>query len=91
MVLLSIYYLCAQYTKRAQQVILDFSSYLRQNFTAIVKEDTTLRQNGRNRRHHHDPGQRAAPAGLNRPAQTKNGTVSKRASCFVTPVFRMTT
>ena len=38
--LLSIYYLCDQDTKKAQQVILDFSSYLRQNFTAIVKEDT---------------------------------------------------
>ena len=38
--LLSIYYLCQQDTKKAQQVILDFSSYLRQNFTAIVKEDT---------------------------------------------------
>ncbi|MCR5136314.1 MAG: histidine kinase [Oscillospiraceae bacterium] len=38
--LLSIYYLCAQDTKKAQQIILDFSSYLRQNFTAIVKEDT---------------------------------------------------
>ena len=38
--LLSIYYLCQQDAKKAQQVILDFSSYLRQNFTAIVKEDT---------------------------------------------------
>lgn len=38
--LISIYYLCEQDVKKAQQVILDFSSYLRQNFTAIVKEDT---------------------------------------------------
>jgi signal transduction histidine kinase len=38
--LLSIYYLCRQDPEKAQQIILDFSSYLRQNFTAIVKEDT---------------------------------------------------
>ncbi len=38
--LMSIYYLCKQDTEKAQQVILDFSSYLRQNFTAIAKEDT---------------------------------------------------
>ena len=38
--LMSIYYLCRQDTEKAQQVILDFSSYLRQNFTAIAKEDT---------------------------------------------------
>ena len=38
--LMSIYYLCKQDTDKAQQVILDFSSYLRQNFTAIAKEDT---------------------------------------------------
>ena len=37
--LLSIYYLCEQDVKKAQQVILDFSSYLRQNFTAISKAD----------------------------------------------------
>jgi LytS/YehU family sensor histidine kinase len=38
--LLSIYYLCRQDPDKAQQVVLDFSSYLRQNFTAIAKEDT---------------------------------------------------
>ena len=38
--LMSIYYLCRQDPEKAQQVILDFSSYLRQNFTAIAKEDT---------------------------------------------------
>lgn len=37
--LLSIYYLCEQDVKKAQQVILDFSSYLRHNFTAISKAD----------------------------------------------------
>lgn len=40
--LLSVYYLCKQDPEKAQQVILDFSSYLRQNFTAIVKEDMIL-------------------------------------------------
>ncbi len=35
----SIYYLCGQNAKKAQAVILDFTSYLRQNFTAIVCED----------------------------------------------------
>ena len=38
--LMSIYYLCKQDAEKAQQVILDFSSYLRKNFTAIAKEDT---------------------------------------------------
>ncbi|MBQ9250121.1 MAG: histidine kinase [Oscillospiraceae bacterium] len=38
--LMSIYYLCRQDAEKAQQVILDFSSYLRKNFTAIGKEDT---------------------------------------------------
>ena len=38
--LMSIYYLCRQDVEKAQQVILDFSSYLRQNFAAIVKEET---------------------------------------------------
>ena len=38
--LMSIYYLCRQDTEKAQQVILDFSSYLRKNFTAIAKEET---------------------------------------------------
>ena len=38
--LLSIYALCAQDVPKAQQVILDFSAYLQQNFTAVVKEGT---------------------------------------------------
>ncbi|MBR6185893.1 MAG: histidine kinase [Clostridia bacterium] len=38
--MMSIYYLCRQDTEKAQQVILDFTSYLRQNFTAIAKEET---------------------------------------------------
>ena len=38
--LMSIYYLCKQDAEKAQQVILDFSSYLRKNFSAIAKEDT---------------------------------------------------
>lgn len=38
--LMSIYYLCRQDAEKAQQVILDFSSYLRKNFTAIAKEET---------------------------------------------------
>lgn len=37
--LMSIYYLCKQDAGKAQQVILDFSSYLRKNFTAIAKAD----------------------------------------------------
>ena len=36
----SIYYLCAQDPEKAQQVTLDFTSYLRKNFTAIAREDT---------------------------------------------------
>ena len=40
--LLSVYYLCRQDPEKAQQVVLDFSSYLRQNFTAIAKEDSIL-------------------------------------------------
>jgi len=38
--LMSIYYLCKQDAEEAQQVILDFSSYLRKNFTAVAKEET---------------------------------------------------
>ena len=38
--MMSIYYLCAQDSKKAQQVTLDFTTYLRKNFTAIVSEDT---------------------------------------------------
>ncbi len=36
----SIYYLCGQDPEQAQQVILDFTSYLRKNFTAIAREET---------------------------------------------------
>ena len=35
-----IYYLCEQDSKKAQQVVLDFSVYLRKNFNAISKKDT---------------------------------------------------
>ncbi len=35
----SIYYLCEQDAVKAQQVILDFTTYLRRNFDAVVKED----------------------------------------------------
>ena len=38
--MMSIYYLCQQDPEKAQQVTLDFTSYLRNNFTAIVKEGT---------------------------------------------------
>ena len=38
--MMSIYYLCAIDSKKAQQVTLDFTTYLRKNFTAIVSEDT---------------------------------------------------
>lgn len=36
----SIYYLCEQDPQKAQKAILDFTSYLRKNFNAIVNEDT---------------------------------------------------
>ena len=36
----SIYYLCAKDAKKAQQVTLDFTAYLRKNFTAIASEST---------------------------------------------------
>lgn len=36
----SIYYLCGQDPQKAQQVTLDFTSYLRKNFTALAKEGT---------------------------------------------------
>jgi hypothetical protein len=36
----SIYYLCAKDSKKAQQVTMDFTAYLRKNFTAIASEDT---------------------------------------------------
>ncbi len=35
----SIYYLCEQDPKKAQQVILDFTAYLRKNFNAIASEE----------------------------------------------------
>ena len=38
--MMSIYYLCAKDPKKAQQVTLDFTTYLRKNFTAIANEDT---------------------------------------------------
>lgn len=38
--LMSIYYLCKKDTDKAQQVILDFSRYLKKNFTAIASEDS---------------------------------------------------
>ena len=37
--MMSIYYLCAKDTKKAQQVTLDFTTYLRKNFTAIASEE----------------------------------------------------
>lgn len=36
----TIYYLCKQDTDKAQQVTLDFTNYLRQNFNAIASVDT---------------------------------------------------
>ena len=36
----SIYYLCKQDPDKAQRVTLDFTDYLRKNFTAIAGEDT---------------------------------------------------
>ena len=36
----SIYYLCTKDPKKAQQVTMDFTAYLRKNFTAIASEDT---------------------------------------------------
>ena len=38
--MMNIYYLCAKDSKKAQQVTLDFTTYLRKNFTAIASEDT---------------------------------------------------
>lgn len=38
--MMGIYYLCDQDPKRAKQVTLDFTTYLRKNFAAIVSEDT---------------------------------------------------
>ena len=36
----SIYYLCEQDPRKAQQVTMDFNTYLRKNFNAIAKDDT---------------------------------------------------
>jgi len=38
--MMSIYYLCKQDPEKAQNVTLDFTTYLRKNFTAIVSNDT---------------------------------------------------
>jgi LytS/YehU family sensor histidine kinase len=38
--MLSIYYLCEQNPKKAQQVTLDFTTYLRKNFNAIASDNT---------------------------------------------------
>ena len=38
--MMSIYYLCQQDAVKAQQVIRDFTIYLRKNFTAIAREET---------------------------------------------------
>lgn len=38
--MMSIYYLCEQNPKKAQQVILDFTTYLRKNFNAIASDNT---------------------------------------------------
>ena len=37
--MMSIYYLIAQDAEKAQQITLNFSTYLRKNFTALAKED----------------------------------------------------
>lgn len=37
--MMSIYYLIAQDADKAQQVTLDFTTYLRNNFTSIAKDD----------------------------------------------------
>jgi len=37
--MMSIYYLCAKDSEKAQQVTLDFTTYLRKNFTAIASEN----------------------------------------------------
>ena len=38
--MMSIYYLCVQNPQKAQQVTLDFTTYLRKNFDAIAGDDT---------------------------------------------------
>lgn len=37
--MMSIYYLCKQDADKAQQVTLDFTTYLRKNFTAVASEE----------------------------------------------------
>ena len=37
--MMSIYYLCTKDSKKAQQVTMDFTNYLRKNFTAIASEN----------------------------------------------------
>ena len=38
--MMGIYYLCDQDSQKAKQVILDFTTYLRKNFTALASENT---------------------------------------------------
>lgn len=38
--MMGIYYLCDQNPQKAKQVTLDFTTYLRKNFTALAREDT---------------------------------------------------
>ena len=38
--MMGIYYLCDQDSEKAKQVTLDFTTYLRKNFTAIASDDT---------------------------------------------------
>lgn len=38
--MMSIYYLCSQDAEKAKQVTLDFTTYLRKNFTAIARDGT---------------------------------------------------
>lgn len=38
--MMSIYYLIAQDTEKAQKITLDFTTYLRKNFTALAKDET---------------------------------------------------
>ncbi len=40
--MMSIYYLCEQNPRKAQQVTLDFTTYLRKNFNAIASDNTIL-------------------------------------------------
>lgn len=40
--MMSIYYLCAKNPEKAQEIILDFTTYLRKNFNAIASEEKIL-------------------------------------------------